>query len=234
MHQSELPNHIGLILDGNRRWAKAHGLAAVEGHLKGREVFKQICDHLFSRGVKCVSAYVFSTENWKRSKTEVDFLMNLVLRVLKEDLDDYHKRGVRISILGSRERLSAKVLKAVEDAESRTAQNTAGTLALCFNYGGRAEIVEAAKSALAEAGSPEALDEEAIKRHLWHPYIPDVDLVIRTSGEQRLSNFQLWRSAYAELYFMEKHWPEVTTEDVDGVLRWFAERERRFGGDESA
>lgn len=230
---SSLPQHVGLILDGNRRWAQEHGLNSVEGHLRGRQVLKEIGDFLLNKGIPYVSAYVFSVENWKRSKAEVDFLMDLVLRVITEDLEDYHRRNVKIRILGSREGLSGEILQAIQTAETKTAHNISGTLALCFNYGGRLEIVEAAKAAFTELKSAKDLDEAAIQRNLWAPEIPDIDLLIRTSGEQRLSGFMTWRSVYAELYFFEKHWPDVTPSDINEALDWYINRERRYGGDSS-
>lgn len=231
---NKVPRHVGLILDGNRRWARSNGLEPFEGHRKGYELLKKVSQHLFDQGVDFVSAYVFSTENWKRTQAEVKYLMDLLLRVVSHDLKSLAKDNIRIKILGFKTGLSPEILKAIERSEKSTSGNTRGTLGLCLNYGGRGEIVEAAKAALAEGRAADSLDEAAITRHLWAPDIPDIDLVIRTSGEQRLSNFMLWRAAYSEFYFMEKHWPAVTIDDIDDALGWFAGRERRFGGDKPA
>ncbi|MFT4532169.1 MAG: undecaprenyl diphosphate synthase [Candidatus Saccharimonadales bacterium] len=224
------PNHVGLILDGNRRWAKKHGKKTLEGHREGSEVFKTVSLGLFDRGVKYVSAYVFSTENWKRTEEEVSYLMGLVVRTVEKNLEDYNKFGIKVEILGSRDRLSKTVLRALERTEEKTKDNSRGVLALCFNYGGRQELVDATKQLIADGISGDDIDEQAITDRLYSPYIPDIDLLIRSSGEQRLSGFMLWRASYTELMFMQKLWPEVTMEDIDEVLQDYMNRNRRFGG----
>lgn len=224
---STVPNHVGLILDGNRRWAKQQGLDSLKGHQRGAEVFKKISLHLFSRGVNFVSAYVFSTENWQRKAEEVDYLMRLVIKAVEMHLDDYHKKGIRIKILGSRDKLRTDVLKAIERTEEKTANNTNGTLALCFNYGGKQELVEAMKTI---KESDLDISEDTISAHIYAGAdIPEVDLVVRTSGEQRLSGFMTWRSQYAELLFEQKMWPDVTEEDADAWIEQYCDRQRRFG-----
>lgn len=225
-----VPTHVGLILDGNRRWAKAQGLAGVEGHRKGYEILKDIGQHLFNQGVSYVSAYIFSTENWKRTKEEVDYLMDLVLWVAREELAELNERNIRIRFLGIKDGIRDDIVKALTDAEERTAKNDGGTMGLCFNYGGQAEIVAAVRAALENGIKPADLNEKTIAAHLWAPDMPDIDLVIRTAGEQRLSNFMLWRVAYAELYFTDTYWPDMTNADIDQALEWYAARERRFGG----
>ncbi len=223
---SNIPKHVGLILDGNRRWARQNNLDTLEGHSKGYTKLKEIGEYLMDQGVGYVSAYIFSTENWKRTEREVRYLMDLVLSIFTEDIDEIHAKNIRLRFLGLPDRLSPEIMKAMKNAEVKTAGNTKGQLALCFNYGGRAEIVEAARIA-AKKGD---ISEKSITDNLWAADIPDVDLLIRTSGEQRLSNFMLWRAAYSELYFVEKHWPAIEPADMDIALDWYKNRTRRFGG----
>ena len=220
---SDIPQHVGLILDGNRRWAKAKGLPTLEGHRQGAEVFKTIALAAFRRDIKFVSAYVFSNENWSRTKEEVGYLMGLVVKATEKYLKDFDKAGIKILIAGRRENLPEKVLKAIERTETSTRGNSKGTLVLCFNYGGREEIVDAVNSLEGPA------TVEGISAALYAPEAPDIDLLIRTSGEQRTSGFMLWRAAYAELYFASKHWPDFTEEDLDVALADYASRDRRFG-----
>lgn len=226
MQETTVPNHVGIILDGNRRWAKLAGKDSLRGHQKGSEVFKQISLHLFDNGVRYVSGYIFSTENWRRTAKEVDYLMSLLMKAVEIHLDEYHKKGIKVKILGSRENIKPTVLKAIERTEEKTANNTKGTLALCFNYGGRSELIDAVRG-VSEAG--ERLSEESLASHLYAPEVPDVDLLVRTSGEQRLSGFMLWRAQYAELLFEQKLWPDITTEDADSWLDEYNKRARRFG-----
>ena len=225
---ANLPNHIGLILDGNRRWAKARGLPATQGHFKGYKNFYKVSRYLLvDKHVPYVSAFVFSTENWQRTKTEVGYLMKLVERALKEYLAECVKDNLRIKVLGGRDKLSQPVLRAIDEAESQTAHNTNGTLGLCFNYGGQQEIVDAVGQLVGSGQT--TVTAESISQFIYHPEIPPLDLIIRTSGEQRLSGFMLWRSAYAELYFTDKHWPEFSTAEADAALAEFAHRQRRYG-----
>lgn len=223
--------HIGFILDGNRRWAKANGLHSFKGHKKGYENLKTIAEAAINRGVKYISAYIFSTENWNRSKEEVSYLMDLALQVATSELEKVHEKNIKVIFLSEKTNLSPKLIKSIEKAEEKTAGNTKGTLALCFNYGGRQEIVSSVKQIIKDGIKPEDINNETIAANLYHPELPDADLIIRTSGEQRLSNFMLWRSAYSELYFTKKHWPEFSEDDLDEALLEFAKRERRFGGD---
>jgi len=225
-----LPNHVGIILDGNRRWARANGKPILEGHRAGYQNLRKITRYMFfEKGIKLVSAFVFSTENWSRTAEEVDYLMNLLLSAFKKYLKEFNEENIRVVVLGSREKLSPKIIEAIEQAEEGTKSNTAGTIALCFNYGGQLEIVDAARHLLEQKADPKTLTPEIFAQHLYHPEIPPVDLLIRTSGEQRTSGFMLWRSAYAELYFTPKHWPDFSTADVDAALDDFAKRQRRYG-----
>ena len=225
-----IPNHVGYIVDGNRRWAKQRGLPAYEGHLAGYSNLHDIASETFEQGVKYVSAYVFSTENWRRSQDEVGKLMDLVLKMLTTDTPILQKNNIRLLIVGSRENLKPKIIQAIEKAESETANNSAGTLALCFNYGGQIEIVDAVKKIVQSGKKPADISVKLIEDNLYCPDIPAVDLIVRTSGEQRISNFMLWRSAYSEMMFVEKMWPDLTKQDVQEILVEYSNRSRRFGG----
>lgn len=222
-----VPRHLGIILDGNRRWAKEHGLKTLEGHQKGAEVFRDIVYAAVDRGIEFISAYVFSTENWKRTQEEVSYLMRLVVRVTESYLEEFHEHGIKVLILGSREGLDKKVMASLDKTVEKTASNTKGTVALCFNYGGHAEIIDAIK-ALPDDKKAD-LTPEVFEQYLYASEVPAVDLVMRTSGEQRTSGFMLWRADYAELMFVDKYWPDFSVADLDGVLADYSKRKRRFG-----
>lgn len=226
MSDTSLPTHVGIILDGNRRWAKQEGLPTLEGHRRGAENFKEIAKHAFDRGVTTVSAYIFSQENWQRTEEEVGYLMNLVIKAVESYLDEFHERGIKIVVLGRREGLRTKVLEAIAKTEEETKNNTNGTLALCFNYGGREEIADAAAQ-LAKDGK--IITPETIGSAIYSPEIPDIDLLIRTSGEERISGYMLWRAAYAELYFTPIMWPAFSSADFDTALEDYSQRQRRYG-----
>lgn len=223
------PTHVGYIVDGNRRWAKQHGLPAYEGHLAGYNAIQDVARASFDAGVKYVSAYVFSTENWKRSEEEVSKLMSLVLRLLKADLHIFQENDIRLRVLGSRKGVGEKILQAIDQAEAATAHNTSGTLALCFNYGGQLEIADALQAIIKKGTDANDVTPELIAENLYASDIPPCDLIVRTSGEQRLSNFMLWRSAYSELLFLEKNWPDMTKQDIVDILEAYTARGRRFG-----
>ena len=232
----KIPQHIGYIVDGNRRWAKAQNLPTLEGHKRGFEVLKEIVEVSFSRGVKFVSAYIFSTENWNRSAEEVGYLMRLFENYFSKEIRELHDKNIRVLFAGNRtENVSKKLVKIMERAEELTAKNTAGTLVLCFNYGGQLEIVEAVQQIAEKVRAGEILPAEitkaALEQNLYTPEVPPVDLMVRTSGEQRISNFQLWRVAYAEMLFLDKAWPDMMVEDVDFCLESYQNRDRRMGGD---
>ncbi len=224
-----IPKHVGYIVDGNRRWAKSHGLPPYEGHLAGYNCLKDVLIETVQQGVPYVSAYVFSTENWKRSADEVKRLMALILRILTSDVPIFNEYNVRLKVIGTREGLSAKVLKAIDSAEAATAQNDGGELALCFNYGGQLEIADAVKKIIAAGTKAEDVTEELIAQNLYAPEVPPIDLIVRTSGEQRISNFMLWRAAYSELMFIDKNWPDMTKDDVTFIMNEYTNRQRRFG-----
>lgn len=224
-----VPNHIGFILDGNRRWARKNGLPTLEGHRQGYDNLRDITKAAVNRGVKFVSAFVFSTENWNRTPKEVKYLMDLSYRMLTRDVRELNKEQIRVVWLGSRKRISQKLLKVIKDAEDSTLHNTRGTLALCFNYGGLDEIAHAARIVAEMKIPPEEITPETIASNLYAPEVPPLDMIIRTSGEQRLSGFMLYRAAYAELFFVDNYWPDFSEDDLDAVLAEYAARERRFG-----
>jgi undecaprenyl diphosphate synthase len=224
-----VPQHIGFILDGNRRWAKERGMLVMQGHQQGYETLKVTVEAAFDKGVRYVSAYVFSTENWNRTHEEVGFLMSLTLRMVTRDLKEMHKKGIRIIWLGSPDRVSEKLVKSLREAEEITKDNTKGTLAVCFNYGGQKEIVDAVANIVASGVVAGDVTEELIAKNLYGADVPPVDLLVRTSGEQRISNFMLWRAAYSELLFVDKQWPDFSEQDLDAVIAEFSSRQRRFG-----
>lgn len=226
---SQPPRHLGIILDGNRRWAKARDVGPLEGHKQGIKNFRDIVEASFAQGIEYVSAYIFSSENWSRSKTEVNSLMTLVNKAMRDYLDSLHKEGIRILVLGRSYGLRQSLLRTIRRSEQTTAANKKGTLAICFNYGGQQEIVDMTKKIVASGTSPEAITEELIEQNLYAPEIPPLDLLIRTSGEQRLSGFMLHRAAYAELYFSKKYWPDFTEQDLAIALQEYAQRQRRYG-----
>lgn len=221
-----LPTHLGIIMDGNRRWAKEKGLPVFEGHRLGAEAFRNVVKEADEMGIENLSAYVFSSENWSRTEEEVKYLMGLVITITKKYLKDFHKLGIKIVVLGSREKLDKKVLDAVEYTEDLTKDNTGMTLGLCFNYGGKQEIVDAAKKVV-ESG--QELSVESISENLYSPQMPQIDLLIRTSGENRTSGYMLWRSDYAELIFIQKYWPDFGSSDLHEACAEFTRRQRRFG-----
>ncbi len=225
-----LPQHVGYIVDGNRRWAKKHGLPVYEGHLAGYNALKDIAIATLESGVNYISAYVFSTENWKRESGEVRKLLSLVLRLVSVDVPMFNQYNVRLKVLGSREGVSDKILKAIDKAEEATAGNTGGVFALCFNYGGQLEITEAVKKIVQSGVAAEEVTTELLSENMYAPEVPPLDLIVRTSGEQRLSNYMLWRSAYSELLFLDKPWPDMTKDDVTAIMEEYSRRQRRFGG----
>lgn len=229
MREQAVPTHVGLILDGNRRWARARALPIRKGHQKGLEQLRTNALHAFDRGVKYLSAYVFSTENWSRAEEEVSYLMKLVIKFLEQYIDEIHERGVKVIVVGRKDGIRQDVLRAITNAEAKTRDNANGTMAFCFNYGGHDEIVDVVKR-LAEQGlKPEQITRETVAQALYAPEVPGVDLIIRTSGEHRTSGFMLYRSDYAELYFADKNWPDFTPADMDDALADYAQRKRRFG-----
>lgn len=224
-----VPVHLGVIPDGNRRWAKEHGVPSVEGHRRGLVAARKVAAAAFDRGVRYFTLYAFSTENWRRTEEEVGYLMDLFYNLLKREYAEFEERGVRFQFLGSRANLPVRLLKVIDEVEQRTAHLENGVLALCLNYGGEQELADALGAMLADGVQPADVTPDRIAKYLYGPEMPPLDLIIRTSGEHRLSGFMLYRSAYAELSFTQKHWPDFTVADLDVVLADYAERQRRFG-----
>ncbi|MDO4887148.1 MAG: polyprenyl diphosphate synthase [Actinomycetaceae bacterium] len=229
-----VPRHVALVMDGNGRWANARGLTRIEGHKIGEATLLDVIAGAIEIGVEEVSAYAFSTENWRRSPAEVRFLMGFSRQVLRSQRDDLNAWGVRVRWVGRAPRLWASVLREVRIAERLTADNTKLTFNLCLNYGGRAEIADATRAIATDAVrgkiDPRQIDEDTISRYLYAPNMNDVDLFIRTSGELRTSNFLMWESAYAELYFADIPWPQFDRRELWKACRAYCERDRRYGG----
>jgi undecaprenyl diphosphate synthase len=229
-----LPNHIALVMDGNGRWANAKGLTRVEGHRAGEASLLDVVAGAIQLGVKHLSVYAFSTENWARSPDEVRFLMGFNRDVLHRRRDQLNDWGVRVRWAGRTPRLWASVIKELQFAEKLTENNSVLTLTMCVNYGGRNEITDAVRRIAEEVAigrlRPSGISERTIQRYLYQPDLPDVDLFVRSSGEQRTSNFMLWQSAYAEMVFLDTLWPDFTREQLWEAVSIFARRSRRFGG----
>ncbi len=232
---SELvPRHVAIVMDGNGRWAKQRGLPRTAGHQQGEHSLFEVVEGAIEIGVKAVSAYAFSTENWSRSPEEVRFLMGFNRDVIRRRRDEMHELGVRVRWAGRTPRLWRSVIKELRVAEELTADNDVLTLTMCVNYGGRAEVADAARSIAREVAAgrldPDKVDESVFARHLYVPELADADLVWRTSGEQRLSNFMLWQAAYSELVFTDVLWPDVDRRHLWQAIDLYARRDRRYGG----
>ncbi|MBR5939322.1 di-trans,poly-cis-decaprenylcistransferase [Candidatus Saccharibacteria bacterium] len=218
--------HLGIIADGNRRWAKERGLPTIEGHKKGLETIEELIGAADKLGIKYITFYVFSTENWGRSSDEVGYIMKLAeTRILKLS-EKLNKANGRMIILGSKKNVSPKLMSSIEQAEKLTAENTGVTVCFCFNYGGEQEIADAANIALEAEGE---ITPETIRKHLYHPEIPDIDMVVRTSGEERISGFMLWRASDSEMMFLKKYFPDMSADDLSDILAEYDSRNRRFG-----
>ena len=214
-------------MDGNRRWAKARQLPSFEGHRAGYKKIENVLHWCRSAGIKILTLYAFSTENWQRPKKEVDFLMRLFYIALVKDIKKLHKNNIRVCVIGRKKDLSEKIQKAIQKSAELTKNNTAIVLNLAINYGGRPELVDAFNKIL--KNPPKEITEDLISKNICTAGLPDPDLIIRTSGEKRISGFLTWQSAHSEFYFTECHWPEFSKEDFDGALTNFANRQRRFG-----
>ena len=225
------PRHVGIILDGNRRWARQHGLPVIEGHNHGLKRVEEVVRAAFEGGVEYVSLFIFSTENWRRSPQEVKYLMKLVLHYFRKESHKLLEEGFQLKVAGRIDRnLSAEMKSAITQIEKLSAKNTGPILILCFNYGGQVEILEMVKNIVKKGLRPDKIDLQTLQAELYHPDVPDLDLLVRTSGEQRLSGFQLWRAAYAEILFVDKYWPDFTADDMRQALEVYYQRRRRFGG----
>ncbi len=231
---NNLPQHIGIIMDGNGRWAKKRGLPRSAGHSAGAESLKKIITEANNLGVKYITVYAFSTENWKRPKEEVDYLMNLLLNYLRDAEKSLAGENVVIKTIGSRKELSEEIQEQIKKTEDFTSKNTGIVMNIALNYGAREEIVNAVKSVCEDVKNGnknlEDINEEAFSEYLYTKNQPDVDLLIRTSGEQRLSNFMLWQVSYAEMWFTDKLWPDFKPKDLRQAIVDFQNRGRRFGG----
>ncbi|ALE06050.1 UDP pyrophosphate synthase [Arthrobacter sp. ERGS1:01] len=229
-----VPNHVAIVMDGNGRWANQRGLPRIEGHKAGEPALLDVMAGAIEMGIKYVSVYAFSTENWKRSPEEIRFLMGFNKDVLRRQRDQLDAWGVRVRWAGRRPRLWGSVIKELEVAEEHTKDNDTITLTMCVNYGGRAEISDAVAALAADVAagklSPRSVTEKTIQKYMYLPDVPDVDLFLRSSGEQRLSNFMLWQSAYAEFVFMDTLWPDVDRRTLWTAVDEYARRDRRYGG----
>jgi undecaprenyl diphosphate synthase len=231
MDTSRVPRHVGVVMDGNGRWAQRQGLARTEGHGAGEVALVDTVYGALALGVKVLTVYAFSTENWRRPVDEVRYLMNFNQGLLIRRQHELHADGVRIVFSGRRDwRVPKRVLKNMDEAAELTAKNKKFTLNIAFNYGGRAEIVDAVARLVADKVPAGKVDEKAIRSRLYHPEIPDPELVVRTSGEYRISNFLLWELAYSELVFSDVLWPDFRREDLYRAIEEYQQRERRFGG----
>jgi undecaprenyl diphosphate synthase len=227
------PVHVAIIMDGNGRWAKARGMPRLVGHKRGVESVRDAVKSAQALGVRYLTLYGFSSENWRRPEAEVKDLMGLLRLYLRSEIAELHREGVRLRIIGQRSRLSDDIRALIDNGERLTEGNHTLTLTIALSYGGRDEIAYAAKriAEAVRAGTldPDEVDEETFARHLFTSDMPDPDLLIRTSGEKRISNFLLWQCAYAELVFIDKHWPDFSRDDLESAIREYHGRERRFG-----
>jgi len=224
-----IPQHIVLFPDGNRRWARERNMPTLNGHKKGYENLLDFCDWCKSRGVKIITAFGFSTENWNRSKEEVDYLMKLLESCLTDNLEKYTKDGVRVRVIGQRERLPESLKKAIKTVEGATKDNTNIHLNLAISYGGKWDILQAVKKIIDDKIPSDKIDETLFESYLSTTGLANPDFIIRAGGEKRMSNFVLWQAAYSELYFCPKYWPDFTEKDLDEALAEFDARHRRFG-----
>lgn len=231
---ASVPGHVAIVMDGNGRWANSRGLPRVEGHRAGEAALLDVVAGAIQVGVRHLSVYAFSTENWRRSPDEVRFLMGFNREVLHRRRDQLNEWGVRVRWAGRRPRLWRSVISELQYAERLTQRNDTLTLTMCVNYGGRTEIADAVRGIAAEAAAgrlkPSAVTEKTVQRHLYLPELPDVDLFVRSSGEQRTSNFLLWQSAYAEMVYLDTLWPDFSRIDLWTAIQHYAARSRRFGG----
>jgi len=229
-----VPRHVAIIMDGNGRWAAARGLPRVEGHRRGVEALRKTVRAAGDMGIQCLTIFSFSSENWQRPASEIRDLMGLLRRFIRNDLAELHSSGVRVRVIGERDNLDPDIRRLLEEAEQLTRENTNLLLVVAFNYGARDEIARAVRRMAARIAAgevkPEAVTEDMIGQHLDAPDIADPDLIIRTSGEQRLSNFLLWQAAYSELVFSPVYWPDFDRATLEAAIEEYRRRERRFGG----
>lgn len=226
-----IPKHVGIIMDGNRRWAKERNLPTIEGHRKGYTKLKLAPDWFFNLGVEILTVFAFSTENWKRSREEVNYLMKLMKKAFTDDFEEFHKNNIKLVFSGRIDELPGDLPEICSDAASKTKDNSKGILNICLNYGGRPEIIDAIKKIVSKNIEVDIINEDIVKKYLYNGNLNDPDIIVRTSGEKRLSGFQLWESAYSELHFIEKYWPDFEKVDALGIVDEYSKRKRRFGSD---
>jgi undecaprenyl diphosphate synthase len=226
---SRVPQHVAIIMDGNGRWAHQRGLARIEGHEAGTENIRRITHAAGRMGIRYLTLWAFSAENWRRPREEVQGILNILGRAIETETEELHRQGAQLRHIGDLGSLSQDLQHAIRGAIERTRDNDKLVLTLAFNYGGRQELLRAVREIVAEGLSPEAIDETVIEQHLYTNELPDPDLIIRTSGEYRLSNFLCWQGAYAELHFSPMLWPDFSPDDLELAVRDYAQRERRFG-----
>lgn len=230
-NKKTIPTHIGLIMDGNRRWAKERNLPTLEGHYRGYERMRQLPQWFFSKGVQVVSVFAFSTENWNRSQDEVNYLMKLLDTAIQNELAALEENDYQLIISGRIEELPGDLPDACRNVMAKTKHKKGGIFNICLNYGGRAEIVDALRKMIKNNIAIDQVHEGMIRKYLYNGDLPDPDIIVRTSGEQRTSGFLLWESAYSEFIFLKKYWPDFEERDVEIILSEYASRNRRFGGD---
>ena len=223
--KTTFPKSIGIILDGNRRWARERGLPTLEGHRKGLENFVTIAKHAQKVGMEHLVVYAFSTENWNRTKEEVEYLMNLFREMFSEKLDELKEENMRVRVIGQKERFDSDLQEIIKKSEEDTKNAIGLNVWIALSYGGRAEIAQAVSVACKEGD----ISEESIAKNMWSAGMPDPDIVVRPGGERRISNFLIWQIAYSELFFVDKYWPAFTTDDFDAILKEYEQRERRRG-----
>ena len=231
MNKNEkIPYHLGIIIDGNRRWARGKGMPTFEGHRRGFNNVNKIGEYARKKGVKILTFYTFSTENWNRSKAEVSYLMKLLAMAFgKKYVKDLIKKGIKLKVIGQKKRLTKKLQEKIKEAEKLTRKGKNGILNLAISYGGRVEIIQAIRKIIKKRIPGSRINEEIINENLWTEGLPYPDFIIRTGGEKRLSNFLTWQSAYAELYFTNKYWPDFKEKDLEKALADYSKRQRRFG-----
>ncbi len=225
----ELPRHVAIVMDGNRRWARLHGLSEGEGHSAGVDAIRPLVEHAVDLGIEALSIYAFSRENWARGEDEVETLFSLLEAAIRRETPDLVRQGVRVQILGRLDELPERTRASIADALSATERGSRMTLNVAFNYSGRSEIVDAVRRCIADGMAADEIDEVAIRARLYTADVPDLDLLIRTGGEQRISNFLIWQAAYAELYFCDILWPDFDPAAFDAAVAEFSRRTRRFG-----
>jgi undecaprenyl diphosphate synthase len=230
MATTQTARRVAIIMDGNGRWAERHGLPTAEGHRAGTKALRRTVEASIDAAIESLAMYAFSTENWSRPMDEVVDLMDIFGETIERELPDLAREGVRVRFVGRRDRAPANLLAQMEQLEAETAENSRLRLWICFDYGGRAELVEAARRLVEAGAAPAAIDEDAFAAQLYEPEMPDPDLLIRTSGEMRISNFLLWQLAYSELVFTDTLWPDFGADDLAAALETYAGRRRRFGG----